>query len=42
MTGNPELRRLEERIRELDRQLGRTTLEVEALKEALAAHRQKN
>ena len=33
--GNAEVRRLEERIRELERLLGRKTLEVEILKEAL-------
>lgn len=31
-----EVRRLEERVRELERQLGRKTLEAEILKEALA------
>lgn len=36
MTGNGEVRRLEDRVRELERQLGRKTLEVEILKEALA------
>ena len=36
VTGNGEVRRLEERIRELERQLGRKTLEAEILKEALA------
>jgi len=36
VVGDGELRRLEERIRELERQLGRKTLEVELLKEALA------
>lgn len=36
VTGNGEVRRLEERVRELKRQLGRKTLEVEILKEALA------
>jgi len=35
------VRRLEERIRELERQLGRKTLEVEILKEALAKTRAK-
>jgi transposase-like protein len=36
------LRRLEERVRELERQLGRKTLEVEILKEALdLAHSKK-
>ena len=41
VTGNAELRRLDERMRELERQLGRKTLEVEILKEALARSRQK-
>lgn len=41
VTGNAELRRLEERMRELERQLGRKTLEVEILKEALARSRTK-
>ena len=41
MTGNAELRRLDERMRELERQLGRKTLEVEILKEALARARAK-
>ena len=41
VTGNAELRRLEERTRELERQLGRKTLEVEILKEALARSRAK-
>jgi transposase len=36
VTGNGEVRRLEERMRELERQLGRKTLEVEILEEALA------
>lgn len=36
VTGNGEVRKLEERVRELERQLGRKTLEVEVLKEALA------
>lgn len=36
MTGNAELRRIEERMRELERQLGRKTLEVQIFKEALA------
>lgn len=36
VTGNGEVRRLEDRVRELERQLGRKTLEVEILKEALA------
>jgi transposase len=41
VTGNGEVRRLEERMRELERQLGRKTLEVEILKEALAKSRAK-
>ena len=36
-----DLRRLEERVRELERQLGRKTLEVEILKEALDLARSK-
>ncbi|GMG85499.1 hypothetical protein LNKW23_47210 [Paralimibaculum aggregatum] len=39
VTGNAEVRKLEERVRELERQLGRKTLEVEILKEALAKRR---
>lgn len=41
VTGNGEVRRLEERVRELERQLGRKTLEVEILKEAVAKARTK-
>lgn len=41
VTGNGEVRRLEERVRELERQLGRKTLEVEILKEAVAKSRAK-
>ena len=41
VTGNGEVRRLEQRMRELERQLGRKTLEVEILKEALAKSRAK-
>jgi transposase len=41
VTSNAEVRRLEERIRELERQLGRKTLEVEILKEAIARSRTK-
>src|SRR5262245_21646475 len=37
-----EVRRLEERVRELERLLGRKTLEVEILKEALERVRAKN
>jgi transposase len=36
-----EVRRLEERVRELERQLGRKTMEVELLKEALDLARAK-
>jgi transposase len=36
-----DLRRLEDRVRELERQLGRKTLEVEILKEALDLARSK-
>lgn len=35
VTSNRAVRQMEERIRELERQLGRKTLEVEILKEAL-------
>ena len=35
VTGNGDVRRLDERIRELERQLGRKTLEIEILKKAL-------
>jgi transposase len=41
VTGNAEVRRLEERVRELERQLGRKTLEVEILKEAVERSRAK-
>jgi len=36
VVGSSEVRRLDERVRELERLLGRKTLEVEILKEALA------
>ena len=36
VVGSSEVRRLEERMRELERLLGRKTMEVEILKEALA------
>ena len=36
VTGNRQVRQLEERVRELERQLGRKTLENEILKETLA------
>jgi transposase len=36
VVGSSEVRRLEDRIRELERLLGRKTMEVEILKEALA------
>ncbi len=41
VTGNGQVRRLEGRIRELERQLGRKTLEAELLKEALDRSRSK-
>jgi transposase len=41
VTGNGDVRRLEERIRELERQLGRKTPDVEILKEALVKTRLK-
>lgn len=36
VVGSSEVRRLEERVRDLERLLGRKTMEVEILKEALA------
>jgi transposase len=39
VTSNKAVRQMEDRIRELERQLGRKTLEVEILKEALARSR---
>lgn len=42
VTGNAEVRKLEDRVRELERQLGRKTLEVEILKEALGKAWAKN
>jgi transposase len=36
VVGSSEVRRLEERIRDLERLLGRKTLEIEILREALA------
>jgi len=41
VTSNRAVRQMEERIRELERQLGRKTLEVEILKEALDKSRSK-
>ncbi len=41
-TGNGEVRRLEARVRELEPQLDRKTLEVEILKEAIAKSREKS
>lgn len=41
VTSNAEVRRLEERIRELERQLGRKTLEAEILREAIEKSRAK-
>ena len=42
LAGNRAVWRMEVRIRELERQLGRKTLEVEILKEALDKSRSKN
>jgi transposase len=42
VVGSSEVRRLEERVRELERLLGRKTMEVEILKEALAKANSKN
>ena len=36
VTGNQDVRKLEERVRDLERILGRKTMEIEILKEALA------
>ena len=41
VTSNKKVRQLEERIRELERQLGRKTMEVEILREALDKSRSK-
>ena len=41
VTGNRTVREMENRIRELERQLGRKTMEVEILKEALDKSRAK-
>ena len=41
VTSNKTVRQMEERIRELERQLGRKTLEAEILKEALEKTRSK-
>jgi transposase len=41
VTGNKVVRQLEDRIRELERQLGRKTLEAEILREALDKSRSK-
>lgn len=41
VTSNRQVRQMEERIRELERQLGRKTMEVEILKEALDKARPK-
>lgn len=41
VTSNKVVRQMEDRIRELERQLGRKTLEVEILKEALEKSRAK-
>ena len=42
VTSNRVVRQLEDRIRELERQLGRKTLEAEMLREALGKSRSKN
>lgn len=42
VTSNRAVRQMEDHIRELERQLGRKTLEVEILKEALDKSRSKN
>lgn len=42
VTSNKVVRQLEDRIRELERHLGRKTLEVEILREALDKSRSKN
>ena len=41
VVANSQARKLEERVRELERMLGRKTMEVEILKEALEASRSK-
>jgi transposase len=41
VTSNRTVRQMEDRIRELERQLGRKTMEVEILKEALDKARSK-
>ncbi len=41
VTSNKTVRQMEDRIRELERQLGRKTLEVEILKEAIEKSRSK-
>lgn len=41
LVGSSEVRRLEERVRDLERPLGRKTMEVEILKEALARSKSK-
>jgi transposase len=42
VTSNRVVRQLEERVRELERHLGRKTLEAEILREALDKSRSKN
>jgi transposase len=42
VTSNRVVRQMEDRIRELERQLGRKTLEAEILREALDKSRSKN
>ena len=42
VTSNQDVRKLEERVRELERLLGRKTMEVEILKDPLAKSQSKN
>lgn len=41
VTSNQDVRKIEERVRELERLLGRKTMEVEILKDALAKSQSK-
>jgi transposase len=42
VVGNSEVQKLEDRVRELERMLGRKTMEVEILREALSEADSKN
>ena len=42
VVGNSEVKKLEDRVRELERMLGRKTMEVEILREALSKADSKN